>query len=170
LKASHITGRLLVVSGLCALIFSCRTQLPTNVNHSALQDLSVELDVGSPTENSTDGPYSWITKTDSRFVLVNNTPLITDATLEGALEVSPCNFDVQIKLEATDIRLFGEIGPVSKLFQIRSEISLRPYERRVVKLSLEGGGCQTSPADGRVIFSKISRVGLLKSVAQVDNP
>jgi hypothetical protein len=158
-----LIGRLVLLLGLSALILIGAKQIPTAVDNGTLQDLQVEFDVGSPSEYSDgEGPYYWIARAKSRFVLANNTSLFMKATLQGAFSVAPCNHRMMININSDEVSLLGEIGPGMEIYQMESIVSLRPFERRVVKLDLNGIGCQTSPSDGRVILSKISRVTLLK--------
>ena len=157
-------SKLCMILGFSALIFVGSKQIPTDVDTEKLPDVSVDIDVGSPSENSVEGPYYWITRSKSRLVLVNNTSLDMKATLEGTLSVAPCNHPIKVIIKADEVSLSGEIGPGREVYQMKSAVSLLPFERRVVKLDMNGLGCQTPPSDGRVILSKISRVTLLKIV------
>ena len=155
-------ARLCILLGFSTLIFVGSKQIPTVVDDGTLPDVSIDIDVGSPSENSVEGPYYWITRSKSRLILVNNTSLDMKATLEGTLSVAPCNHRIEIIIKTDEVSLSGEIGPGMEAYQMKSAVSLLPYERRVVKLDLNGLGCQTPPSDGRVILSKISRITLMK--------
>lgn len=162
MRETTVFSRLCLLVGFSALIFLGSKQIPTAAVDGTLPDVSVEIDVGSSSENSVDGPYHWITLSKSRFILVNNTALDTKATLAGTLSVAPCNDLIKITVNAEEVRLSGEIGHGVADYDLKSDVSLRPYERRVVQLDLNGLGCQTPPSDGRVILSKLSRVTFLK--------
>jgi hypothetical protein len=162
LREPTLIGRLYILLGLSVLIFAGATQIPTAIVNGTLPDLSVEFDVGSQAEYSDEGSYHWITRAKSRLVLANNTPLFVKATLEGAFSVAPCNHRMILIIKTDEVSLSGEIGPGMEIYKMKSIVSLRPFERRVVKLDLNGIGCQTPPSDGRLILSKISRVMLLK--------
>jgi hypothetical protein len=151
----------LVVFAFCFLLFASQTRLPPEIVDGELPALSLELDVGSPAEASADGTFYWVTQTDSTFVLANNTASPTNATLKGILSVSPCSHEVALKIEADGLKLLGEIGPLETDYRIDLPASLRPYERRVVKLNLNGIGCPTAPSDGRVIISKLTGLALV---------
>ena len=146
----------------CLLLFVSQTKLPPEIVEGELPTLSIEVDVGSPAEASTDGTFYWITKTESTLVLVNNTESPVSATFEGDLGVTPCTYEVALAIEADGLKLLGEIGPSQAAYQFNSLVSLRPYERRVVKLNMAGKGCPTAPTDGRVILSKLSGLTLLE--------
>ena len=146
----------------CLLLFVSQTKLPPEIVDGELPTLSIEVDVGSPAEASTDGTFYWITKTESTLVLANNTALPVSATFEGDLGVSPCTYEAALAIEADGLNLLGEIGPSQAVYQFTSLVSLRPYERRVVKLYVTGRGCPTAPTDGRVILSKLSGLTLLE--------
>ena len=160
MKASLTIGYLLAIVAFCGLIFVYQSQLPPVIQKSVLPDLSVELDVGSPEAASDDGPFFWITKTSSRIILVNNTASFVKATFKGALGVSPCFNEVKVRLKMDDRELLGEIGRLTEFYSFNSLVSLRPFERQLVKLDLNGEACPTEPSDGREILAKISGLAL----------
>ena len=149
-----------MVFAFCLLLFVSQTELPPEIVDVEMPALSLELDVGSPAETSAEGTFYWITKTKSTLILANNTALPVKAALKGVLSVSPCSYEAPLTIEANGLRLSGEIGPFKAPYQIDSLVSLRPYERRAVKLYISGRGCPTAPSDGRVILMRISALTL----------
>jgi len=149
-----------VVFAFCLLLFVSQTKLPPEIVDVEMPALSLELDVGSPEETSPEGKFYWVTKTNSILILANNTALPVKATLKGVLSVSPCSYEVPLTIESKGLKLSGEIGFYKAAYQIDSLVSLRPYERRVVKLYVSGKGCPTAPSDGRVILFRMSGLTL----------
>ena len=162
MKISHAVRDFLAVLAVCVLIGIYQRQLPSVVQKGVLPDLSLELDVGSPEVASADGPFYWVTKTNSRIILANNTALSVKATLRGVVSVSACSYEAVVKIKANGLERTGEIGPFSAAYPIDLLVLLRPYERSMVKLSVTGRGCPTAPSDGRVILSKITGLTLLE--------
>lgn len=162
MKVSHAVRNFLAVLAFFVLIGIYQRQLPSFVQKSMLPDLSLELDVGSSEVASADGPFYWVTKTNSRIILANNTALSVKASLRGVVSVSACSYEAVIKIKANGLELTGEIGPVQAAYPINLPVSLRPYERSMVQLYVTGRGCPTAPSDGRVILSKITGLTLLE--------
>jgi hypothetical protein len=160
MKAPYSIRLLFAIAVFCNLILVYQSQLPPVIQESVLPDLSLELDVGSPEEASDDGPFFWITKTSSRFILVNNTASFIKVTFEGVLGLSPCSNEVKVRLKMDDRELLGEIGRLAESYSFNSLVSLRPFERQLVKLDLNGEACPTEPSDGREILAKISGLAL----------
>jgi hypothetical protein len=161
LKATNRNWILSAVFAFCVLIVVAQSKLPPNTVASEMPPLSLELDVGSPAEDSTDGTFHWVTQTKSTLILANNTASPIKASLKGLLSVSPCSHEIALSIRSKEIKLIGEIGPLQRTYRIDLPVSLRPFERRVAILYVSGVGCPTVPSDGRVIFSKLSRLTLL---------
>ncbi len=160
MKASLTIGYLLAIVAFCNLIFVYQNELPPVTQKSVLPDLSLELDVGSPEAASDDGPFFWITKTSSRIILANNTASFVRVTFKGVLGLSPCSNHVKVRLKIDERELSGEIGRMVEVYSFNSLLSLRPFERHLVKLDINGEACPTEPTDGREILAKISGLAL----------
>lgn len=142
-------------------IYCSSTQLPIDISSRKLERIITEVDSGSPLELLADQKiFYWVTKPQSRIVVVNNTRENLMARFKMVLSSAPCGQKIIFDIEGLDPVYHGELASQSSNKEISYVMNLSSFERKLLSINLVGERCPTVETDGRLLFLMISDISV----------
>lgn len=154
---------LLLLIACTGVLLAFWIRFPREASTSPMEPVMVETYFNTGWENDSAGGFVWVLNEKNKIIIANNQNVKKSGHLDIQIVGAPCGGSHEVVVTSKS-RIPERVSISANLkSDVQLQLTLEPYERVPVYVSVTGNGCAPSATDGRLIRVQIRQPVFLLS-------